>query len=108
MADTDKIMQLAEKGKMKKVLSYANSKDAQERGAAARALGKFPGDDAFNKLVFLLEDPDMSVRIAATEGLGAIGMEKGKEFLRHAISKSDNAQFTEAAKHAMGQIPSRQ
>ncbi len=108
MADTEKIMQLAEKGKVKKVLSYANSKDAQERAAAAVALGKFPGDDAFNRLIFLLNDAESAVRVSAAKGLGALGMEKGKEFLRHAISKSDDEAFKEAARHAMGAIPSKQ
>lgn len=109
MADskTDKIMQLGQKGKVKKLLSYASSKDATERKAAAVALGSSDTDDAYNSLIFLLRDPDTSVRIGALEGLKIMGRKSAEEHVRHVLTSSTDAALSKAASETLAVVTDR-
>lgn len=100
----EKIVQLGEKGKVKKLLPYATSKDADERAAAATALGKSNEDDAFNALVTLLRDNDPSVQLAAVHAVGELGRPMGKEYIRYIMSNTENAQLKEAGAQALAKL----
>lgn len=100
----EKIAQLGEKGKVKKLLPYAASKDADERAAAAVALGKNNVDEAFNTLVTLLRDNDPSVQTAAVHALGELGRPMGKEYIRYIMSNTENEQLKEAGVQAMATL----
>lgn len=86
-----KIQQLGDKGKVKKLLSYAGSKDEVERAAAAQALGASKEDDAFNALVSLLRDPSEQVQIAAVRSLGQSGRSVAVEHVRHLMNGGNPA-----------------
>jgi HEAT repeat protein len=97
----EKIEKLGQKGKTGKILRYASSKKAEERAAAAAALGNAANDEAFNALLNLLHDSDAAVCISAAEGLKKMGRAAAVEHLRHAAAASDDeavkAAFQDAA-----------
>lgn len=106
MADKNlsKIQQLGEKGKIKKLLSYAGSKDADERAAAATALGKNQNDDSYNALVSMLRDPDPSVQIASVRALGELGRPTGQEHIRHVLANTQDPALIAACTESMGRL----
>lgn len=107
MSDSNlaKIREYGEKGKAKKIIPFVSNKHPQVRAEAAKALGNAKGEESYNKLILLLEDPDLEVRKSAAEALGVYGDEKAIEHLRHAMHKESDPAFQEIARHAMGAIP---
>jgi len=58
-----------------------------------------------DRLISLLDDPDASIRLTATEALGKIGEQKAKPFLLVALHDVD-PRVREAASRSVGQLPS--
>lgn len=103
-ARLEKITQLGAKKKTKKLLGYVGSKDAQERAAAAVAMGQIDEDDTFNALVSMLRDPDTNVRIAAINGLKAMNRKPAAEHIRHTMAASDDAALKKAGTEALASL----
>ena len=100
----EKIQKLEQKGKVKKILPYAESKKTGIREAAALALGCAYDDDAFNKLKTMLRDPEPSVCICAAGGLKKLGNESAIDHLRYASKNTTDENIKAACNEAAGAI----
>lgn len=100
----EKIQKLGQKGKTKRILPYATSKKADERAAAATALGGASDDDSCNALVRMLRDAEMSVRISAAGALKSMRRESVVEHLRQAAKTSTDEAFKAACNDAVASI----
>ena len=98
--NTEKIKKLGEKGKVRAILKYVNSKDSDERAAAAAALGHSTDDDAYNALTTLLRDPEIPVRINAAYALKAMGRSSAVSYLRSAAQNTSDAALIAACNDA--------
>lgn len=85
------ILELGQKGKLDKVLSYCGNKDPELREGGAMALQYIKHDDSFNQLIIMLHDPVADVRAAAANSLGFSGRKAGIEHLRHQMNKDTDA-----------------
>lgn len=103
-AKLEKIAKLGEKGKASKLISYAGSKDAQERAAAATALGQCDSDEAYNTLITMLRDPDDTVCISAIKGLKTMGRKTAAEHIRHVYQTRNNPEIVKAGTEALGTL----
>lgn len=101
-AKLEKIAKLGEKGKANKLISYAGSRDAQERAAAATALGHCNTDEAYNTLITMLRDPDDTVCVSAINGLKAMGRKTAAEHVRHVYQSRSNPEIVKAGTEALG------
>jgi len=100
----EKIHNLGEKKKASKILPYATSKKADERAAAATALGNTSNDDSCNALIRLLRDSDISVCINAAVALKKMGRAMAIEHLRQAAKNSNNETFKAACHDAVASL----
>lgn len=100
----EKIQKLGEKGKANKLFGFLTSKKTDERTAAVKALGGIKSEDSFNKLIIMLEDPEFEVRKQAVAALGEQANPKAMEFLRHAMKRENNDEFSDVARKAMSQV----
>ena len=103
----EKIQRLGQKRNAKKILPFVNSKKADERAAAAKALGYASDDDSCNALITLLRDPEMSVRINAAGALKIMRRGLAVEHLRQAGRNSTDEAFKAACSDAVASIVSR-
>ena len=92
----EKIKELGNKGKTKKILPYTSSKNPEERAAAAEALGNTSTDETLHTLINMLHDSDVSVGINAATALGKVGFPAAIEHLRHAANNSADDKFKSA------------
>ena len=93
---TEKIMELAKKQKIDKVLKYASDKDAGLRAAAAKALSLIKTDESYNALVTLTHDRDLAVRKEAVTSLGELGMASAVTHIMYAMDSTDDPDFRAA------------
>jgi HEAT repeat protein len=100
----EKIEKLGQKGKGVKALPYATSRKAEERAAAATALGSATDDDSYNALIILLRDPDMKVCISAAGALKNMGRKAATEHLRHIADNSTDETFKAACYDAVASL----
>jgi len=102
----DKIMKLAEKKNIKKILPFAHSKKTEERAAAAEALGNAGASDdpACNALITLLRDSDSSVCLKAAQALKKINNKKAIEHLRHVINNTTDAALKAACSESLAAL----
>ncbi len=100
----EKITALAEKKKLDKVIAFAKVKDAEVRAAAARALGGLVGDDAYNELILLIRDPELSVRRAAVNALGEMGRKAGADHVRHVMAHETDPEIIKDCQTAVSKI----
>jgi HEAT repeat protein len=89
-SNLEKILKFAQSGKGVKALPFASSKKADERAAAATALGFTTDDDSYNTLVNLLRDPDSTVCINAAGALDKLGRKPAAEHLRHTANHTSD------------------
>ncbi len=99
-----KIQTLGEKGKVKKLVRLSTSKDPEIRAAAACALGPIHEDEAFNAIVDLVRDPELSVRRAAVIALGENGRKAGGEHVRNIMPLPGNASIEAECREAIAKI----
>ena len=100
----EKIEKLGQKGNSKKILPYASSKKADERAAAAAALGNTSTDEAFNALINMLHDSDTTVRINATGALKKMGRAAAVEHLRHTANNATDEALKAACTDAAASL----
>ena len=93
---TEKIMELAGKQKIDKVLKYASDKDAGLRAAVAKALSLIKTDESYNALVTLTHDHDLAVRKEAVTSLGELGMASAVTHIMYAMDSTDDPDFRAA------------
>lgn len=107
MADTkrmDKIAKLGEKGNVKKLMAYAQGEDAQERAAAATALGAGKSDEAYHALIALLRDRDEAVLVSAVGALAQAGRKDAVEHIRRAIGGDASESLRAACQAAIAAL----
>ncbi len=92
----EKIMELAEKQKIDKIVKFVSEKDAQLRAAVARALALIKNDESYNALVTLTHDHDMAVRKEAVTSLGELGMASAITHIMYAMDSTDDPDFKAA------------
>jgi len=102
----EKILKLGQKGKTKKLISYASSKKQDERAAAAEALGYTTGDDPYNALIILLRDPVAAVGIKAAGSLKKMGKQTAVEHLRHVSLHTSDESLKAACNEAAASLAS--
>lgn len=100
----EKTQRFGDKKKASKILPYATSKKADERAAAATALGNTSNDDSCNALIRLLRDPEMAVCINAAGALKKMGRSSAIEHLRQAARNSTNETFKAACSDAAASL----
>lgn len=100
----DKIQKLGEKGNTRKIIPYTQSSSAQERAAAAVALGNAKDDDAYNALIAMLRDSDVNVRISTVTALGQAGRKDTAEHIRHVSNSEGNEALREACLKAVAAL----
>ncbi|GHU77617.1 hypothetical protein AGMMS49992_26130 [Clostridia bacterium] len=105
-SSSEKIQKFAQSGKGAKALPYAVSKKADERAAAATALGFTTDDDSYNALVNLLRDPDSTVCINAAGALDKLGRKPAAEHLRHAANHTSDEAIKIACNAAAASLSS--
>jgi len=99
-----KIAVYGEKKKVKKLCKLALDKEPAVRAAVATALGPIHQDEAFNTLVDLVRNGDLSVRKAAVIALGVNGRKAGGEHVRNIMTQEANASIVEECKEAIAKI----
>ncbi|MBR6747429.1 MAG: HEAT repeat domain-containing protein [Clostridia bacterium] len=99
-----KIQALGEKRKVPALAKYCKNKDAELRAAACRALAPIQQDEAYNELVLLTRDPELSVRMAAVTALGDMGRKSGADHVRHVMSVDSNPELIKACQTAVAKI----
>lgn len=104
MLKTEKLMKYASKKKTSKIFPFCKSQDAEERAAAAAALGMIDTDESFNQLIFMLHDKEASVKVAVAKALGAQCRSSASEFIRHEMEKCDDPAFHAAAQITLNKI----
>ena len=100
----EKIIKLGQQGNVKKLSKYVQSASAEERAAAATALGHSKGDEAYNALISLLRDPDITVRSSAVQALVQAGRKEAVEHIRHTANSATDAGFKEVCQKAMAAL----
>lgn len=97
----EKIEKWKQKGNVKKILKATEESKKEIRNAAISALGDLQADEAFNKLVMLLRDPDAEVRELACEALGRQGKELAIEHLKYVASNDEDETVRKKAIEAL-------
>jgi HEAT repeat protein len=101
----EKIAKLGEAKKVSKILHYAKSQKAEERAAAADALGCCAKDEAAcNALVPMLRDSDRAVCIRAANALHKLNNKKAIEHLRNVAVNTTDADLAEACTKAAASL----
>ena len=100
----EKIKALGAKGNWQKLVKIAGNKDASLRSAAATALANIKVDEAYNTLVNLTRDPDLSVQKAAVVALGIMGRKSGQDHVRHVMNSATDADLIKACQTSISQI----
>lgn len=100
----EKIQVLGEKGKFKKLVKWSTNKAPEVRAACAMALGNIKEDEAFNGIVDLIRDPELSVRRAAVIALGNLGRKAGGEHVRSIMPLPGNEPIEAECREAIAKI----
>jgi HEAT repeat protein len=88
------------------LLADTTSRDAGLREDAARAIGEIEDDRGVERLVELLEDPAVAVRLAAIWALGEIGGQDAQEALTYCLEDKQET-VREAAEAALTELAFR-
>ncbi|NLD88463.1 MAG: HEAT repeat domain-containing protein [Clostridiales bacterium] len=99
-----KIAALGTKKKTAKILKFVVAKEPELRSAAAKALANIRQDEAFNALVDLVRDDDLSVRREAIVALGIMGRKAGAEHIRSAMSRPENVKLIAECQSSISEI----
>lgn len=98
------IIELGQKGKIDKVISFCSNKDAELRAGGATALQYIKKDEAYNQLVIMLHDPDAGVRTAVAKSIGKMGRKSGVEHLRHQMTRDTDSRVKEACQASIAEL----
>lgn len=104
----EKIKKWTHKGKVKKIIKATEDSNEEIRIIAISALGELQADEAFNKLVLLLRDPDAEIRGLACEALGRQGKALATEHLKYVATNDENEDVREKATEALGLVDTQQ
>ncbi len=85
------------------IMHELNNTRPAMRYEAAHAAGEIVIEDAVPRLIELISDPDLEVRLAAIWGLGQIGGKAASDALRNAVSSTEQA-VHDAAQEALQEI----
>ena len=83
---------------------YCQSNDADLRAAAAMELSGIREDEAYNELVLLIRDPELSVRKAAVTALGVMGRKSAADHVRHVMKSETDADTIKACQDALAKL----
>lgn len=83
---------------------YCQSNDPELRAAAAMALSGISQDEAYNELVLLIRDPELSVRKAAVTALGVMGRKSGADHVRHVMRNETDPDAIKACQDALAKL----
>ncbi len=100
----NKIKKLSEHKNYEGILPYCEDEVTEIKVAAAQGLAEIGNDEANNALIGMLRDHDVSVKIAAVNGLGKIKEFRSAAFISHEMEQSKEESFIEACKQALGAI----
>ena len=96
-----KVERAIAKQKFEPLKKLADGRDESLKVEAIEAMGKIPGEDAFNYLTAALRGPSPSIRSAAAVGLGALKEPKAYAFLDHRLHQEPDEAVCEKIRNAM-------
>ena len=87
MGKVEKVKELAEKGKVSKLVKLTQDRDVDVAAAAFEALGNFDTQEARETLQNAIRDPEAKIRMAIAKAFQKIGDDHISEALHHQFLK---------------------
>lgn len=104
MGKLDKVEKFVKKGKVDKLIALSRDSDAEVRHAAINGLSQIGGEDSFNALIHMLDDPDTQIRITVLRALGHSASSYADTHLRYCLTHEKDENVLQAVREALSEL----